>query len=629
MPPKDGTPSDKISTPKENGRYSLAGFLYQILGSAGEVIKLCEISQSQDEITGLVAVEQFGQDSAQFKKGILCCLTQYKYSTVGDSIPPSELREILEKFNASTKLAGESIKDVSYVLSTNRAWSHDSEALWKKRNDTTKPVKEKKSEIKARLKRSSKTPVNDLDALTAIYLKLETENAELDELRESLEAEASSFGVLQEEIASKIFDVIGLILSKSVEDAMSVIGRNEIDTALAGYPNPMKLMSEGSREVRKKEVRRFLMRVNSGTPTRQRSVLSKIRDEIIKRPVVILTGDGGCGKSIAIADIAMSYCEDENRVPGFVLIDDVANLAATKFIHSVAEWRNLGSSHDGHIWSKSIKRLSITANGRPVLLVCADGIDERHGIASLPSEADKFLGDLIFESQEQFSSGKPWDVGILLSCRTFDDLEVLGLSSLIENNPAFCEINLTEFLDEEIYELAEDISDTTISSRVKEHCRKTSPTSSTLSQTPISDNVFRLLRHPVLWGAFLRLDGVDQKRVLDGEPDSSDLLAARYIEWFRLKVAKRVQNLDQFACNIVLTTSARANNAQVGTGDYMQHWVKASVANGCVRNDAVSLFKEAKTAGMIEVVQMKGSTKWRWVHPWVQSYLERHDEESL
>jgi len=114
-----------MPTLRESGHYAIAGFLYQFIGSGVAAFDVYQGPPSDGEPTEVLLVERFGQDAVVLpvdgsdKKPRLI---QYKYSSRGNPIAPSELREILEAFLRSVRDQGRAIEGVAFELVTNRPY---------------------------------------------------------------------------------------------------------------------------------------------------------------------------------------------------------------------------------------------------------------------------------------------------------------------------------------------------------------------------------------------------------------------------------------------------------------------------------------------------------------------------
>ena len=109
------------------GRYSLAGYLYQLAGSVAEALKLLRSPELDDSSCAAeFALELYGQDAAHSEGAgpvKLLELIQYKFSTkpAENLIGEPDLIEILQAFRASRKAAlGDGYKVVQFRLVTNR-----------------------------------------------------------------------------------------------------------------------------------------------------------------------------------------------------------------------------------------------------------------------------------------------------------------------------------------------------------------------------------------------------------------------------------------------------------------------------------------------------------------------------
>jgi len=121
---------------KESGHYSIAGFVYQILGSGVEAFHICGKVANEAEPDTLLVLERFGQDAVekpQAGSDRAPRLIQYKYSSVGDKMNEGQFTDVIFAFVRIANNTNRPVNDVRYVLSTNRELT-DKAQVWREGN---------------------------------------------------------------------------------------------------------------------------------------------------------------------------------------------------------------------------------------------------------------------------------------------------------------------------------------------------------------------------------------------------------------------------------------------------------------------------------------------------------------
>src|ERR1035437_2527310 len=98
---KTATASISSAQPKDGGAWCLAGFLYQLLGSAAVSIAAAP-SNPEDLSANFIQIERHGQDAITGVGGAIR-LIQFKYSDRRKPIGPAELLKIERAFRRSEK----------------------------------------------------------------------------------------------------------------------------------------------------------------------------------------------------------------------------------------------------------------------------------------------------------------------------------------------------------------------------------------------------------------------------------------------------------------------------------------------------------------------------------------------
>jgi len=114
---------------QESGHYSIAGFFFQLLASANDALKLYCADTDPESLSAVFTVELFGQDGhISYPDSGRLRMIQYKYSSTGAPLEPSDLREILIAFKRSIEDAKVSPSSVDCYLTTNRPLSISAES---------------------------------------------------------------------------------------------------------------------------------------------------------------------------------------------------------------------------------------------------------------------------------------------------------------------------------------------------------------------------------------------------------------------------------------------------------------------------------------------------------------------
>jgi hypothetical protein len=504
-----------MTTLKESGHYAIAGFLYQLIGSGVAAFEICEGLQHDEEPSECLVLERFGQDAAVLPvdgSGKKPRLIQYKCSGKGETITPSTLREILHAFLTSARSLGISINQFAFELTTNRKYSPVSEA-W-----VTAKTKDG-SELENLIRKSSKADIADVPELAEVFRTLDCRMRTEAELHDELRNAGAGFGLSETEIKVGIDQLVGLLMRKAGGPGPRIIRREEVDRALAGYDNPYPLLSSTSIQLRRGDVAEYKRRETDGSPTMPRTVSRDIARAVFEHPVIVVVGDGGCGKSVAVSDAVTICLQDEKHPPGFGLIMPALNANAEATMDAVARWRNLAQQNDGQDFRRSISRLRRAFSNDPLLIVCIDAIDESEGKSRLPDNVQRFIYQLMDNAvNEHRLRGIPV-TSVILACRRIEEVQKFSRGFSLPMQPF--RIDVSVFDDDEITRLTDEL-DGSIRNRITEHFQLRDPqTRPSLSRTnrPVSANVLDIIRHPVIWRFFCESDVHTQHTCLDGRDD--------------------------------------------------------------------------------------------------------------
>jgi hypothetical protein len=135
------------------------------------------------------------------------------------------------------------------------------------------------------------------------------------------------------------------------------------------------------------------------------------------------------------------------------------------------------------------------------------------------------------------------------------------------------------------------------------------------------EEIVESLKHPVMWGALLELEGSVQASALQGDPQAVRELSRVFVSRFCRKALQRgrTAGLDQLKLETVVRAVAvqSANNGR--ERQLYMDWIEAAHGTGFVNHfEAKTLYAEAMSAGLI---LEDDPQHWRWRHSWVPSCL--------
>jgi len=376
----------------ESGRYSLAGFLYQIVGSGVEAFRIAKYEKDGED-NEILELEQLGQDlvgrSADDSDSIR--LIQFKYSSTNAIVNPSDLRTILQTFLTCVHEADKSVDSCTYELRTNRELHSDIDDWFHAKKDKDR------CKLHDAIKTTSRSgEVEDLDEICEIFERFDYQHLTNAGLKSALDESAAKLGMKEKETADGVNRLIGFLGQKSIEPGERRVSLTQIRSEFAGHPNAFELLSDESIKVRRKDIDNFQQEEASKSADAARALIikrTKTEDivlALLQYPVVVVHGDGGCGKSIAVADALMSCLQDRQQPPGFCFIGRAEAMKPSIVISKIAAWRNCSNHSDGANFSVAFGRLRAAYANSPVLVICFDGIDEKQG-ETLAEETLSFL----------------------------------------------------------------------------------------------------------------------------------------------------------------------------------------------------------------------------------------------
>lgn len=606
----------------ESGHYSIAGFFFQLLASADDALKLYLVEDDQNNPMAMFEIERLGQDAVAYPNKGRCRLIQYKYSSVGAELGPTDLRDILIAFKKSLDAGKLEANDVDLYLTTNRKLNSACEA-WR---NSTNP-KEFKSHLHDGVSEEgiAKLPYT---LLWPVFQRLVRRQLGPDDAISSIASLSRQYGMLKHEIEPGVQNVIALMVKTASLPGARSINRQKLIEALVQHPSPYRLNHKDSIDLQKQEVLSFRNAETQFTKTISRSISAQISSMTKSQPLVIVKGEGGVGKSVAMSDAAIINLGNPTLAPTFALILKAANLERSSVQSAVARWRNQPNNPDGNDLHQCLERLRGVSSFVPTVAVYVDGIDERGGLQSLSPDARGSLISLIQVANDSFRTQRSHNLSVVLSCRTEAELQGLGGGGFA---PASLPtpICVGEFDDDEVKALASDLhGDVNVTGRIKAHfaVRNMRPNSNPSSLPPVDPQRARLLSRPILWRFFSELCDVDRHAFLDGAPHALEVLARKYVSWFFCKVADRIGQLNRdMAMEAFQSVAARfIEGKNLTPATYKGDWTQPLREIGCAVIYHRQLFEEGVSAGVF-VKEDTENQIWQWKHDWLRDSFAKGD----
>ena len=619
----------------EGARNALAGYLFQLIGSAA--LRVRQVADADDAWAELLAVvgagtlraEEFGEDVVVRPDELSGCgmaVIQFKYSGNADrAIERSEFIEILVRLDAARREAAAGGEEVDrYVLISNRGLHASSQELYSQRNALEPP-----SPLRLRSSPTNKTRLRpflgDADAAArawhAILQKLLVLQATSEGQIERVRAFARRYGVLNSELGSAINTLAGALVLETASAPSVKITRESLKKNLVGDPRAaiLELGSEGTPHLAELCRQRLDERLHLDHPVDSarrvpRQVLKDIRDELAQHPVVFVRGGGGCGKSLAVGMYLESICGQQ-----VVWSASARDATERHIVDSITLLRLPDGENFGRDRSLEEFRARLaTANpGAEVLwTIDLDGVDEAQ-------DRRTELTELIRRCwNEGRHDGSP--ASLLVSCRAASPTEMLIQVSafLGAMEPARVldrvgVVNVDEFSDDELADAAA-LCDGPPEERILRALRADTGLGVTPDlgeATQVREDVLESLHHPVVWGHYSDLDESRRSGVLDGDPASLGELASRVLDRFFLSCRNRRLWSDPRHLRDALTSVARVAGARLSHPVEQFEDLGAPVLGG---TESSLLYAECESYGL---VGREKKTYWRWRHQFLVDCL--------
>lgn len=645
----------------DGARNALGGYLFQIIAGAGLAARAHEVSDdNREELLYSLIIEArnarvlhevHGEDLVlRREEAADNCGTavQFKFSKHGaaEAITPSELREILRAFHRCSEAASAEFPVTGFVLVTNRDL-----------NDAVRQQHEQRTTAFDDHKRSNRDWLN----------VPEGQKKEIEEKFGSVEAAARAWyavfqnlsiyprigadywlRTLREYVAARgLYDEeFDPALSRLVGDAFRTtlegpaeFSQSWLNRCLLGTPGARSLRlsapdDDSARLIAADAARLWLTNSLGVTELAlvRRDYLGALGDQLAQRPIVLVLGGGGCGKSTLAAHFLL-----ESAPSRFVAVLSARDLRNPWLGHAFNTWLDPASGrHLQPHTSDEVPRRLRHANPNspsPILLVDIDGLDER---GDLSREDIRELVTLCRDLRD----GGVSDMAIILTSRATAPAADRARRSLLADllsvdypgdvEGQFGVVLIDDFTEAEFTGVLQHVH-VSVRSRLQLTMATMGGTLSDMSAaestslpnaTPVIPDLVASLRHPVLWGVFSRLPVEDQHQVLDGVAAGLNRLAEMFIERFCLKANRRRPTLQGERVRRALIRIARNFPPRQAVASRQANWVMHA-ARLVTEDEAGFLFEEAASYGMIREEE---PGRWTWRHRFLRASLAAQEK---
>jgi hypothetical protein len=651
----------------DGARNALLGFLYQLLGTAS--VRVREVAPSNDGWADLIArvgnavirCEEFGQDAtarpvAFPNDGVVAI--QFKYSGEGNAIERGELLDILFAFDRSRRdAAAEGVAIDRFCLVTNRTMDANAQQVVDQSRNSPEPP----GALRLRRTRSGQpiaenvrrlAPYNDdpdaaASALHAILREFDvlpcaTFESDLCRLR----AFAARYGVLNQEWNDRLNALIGAFVRETGEGRVIEVTREWLKRHLVGNADAANIQFDSSHQphisvaCRKRldDLVAIQHRIPQGCFV-PRDTQQAIRDQLALHPIVFVYGDGGCGKSLAVAEYLRAVCDRQ-----LVWSEPADTASEMGIVEAINRLRMPGfcTGNADSSLSAIRERLQVAnQHARPTWTINLDGIDET------PNRRTE-IRHLINQCWAQGSSENS-PASLIVTCRSSeaDQRARIHLASEWIGTPepdlvtGVGFVSVGEFLDQDLAHAAELLNGVSgqrildalnfnandgkysgppgrasIAFDFPSALGAESRLSDRRSDTePIAAEILQALRHPVVWGGFASLSENERIGILDGDQASLGRLADLFVKRFIIRCRARKKWSDCSLLEKALCTASRSITKSPPFSP--QDW-ESACCQFLSTAEARDLYSEGLTYGL---VRRESGPGWRWGHRFVIDYL--------
>lgn len=601
-----------MANQSNGGRWALGGYLYQLIGQLSLTVTPigeCLFQDGQTEARFLVdsrgvelesQAEAFGQDAA-YIAGEQVALVQFKYSSINSTIYDGEIEGIIDGLvDAARRM--DNFQVATCALVTNRDLSSSAQERW-----------------------------DAAQREHAGQLELVLTRMELEAAKHTLDTFGKKYGALWDERVAGLDQLLGRTFRQLGEGAIGeALTASDFIEAFTGMRNARPLNLSAIAQQAGQDLRRFgndnfYADQWRGTGV-QRELYQDLHRATQEHALVIVSGPGGCGKSMLIWQLLTELTAREQgactaklaRTPDSILVPVKVN-----------EWRGIPVGRGvSDTPEKAIERILVANEdkGKPILYLGLDGIDEQEYREAVRHETAELI-EWFYLKERSLGDGPP-SATLLVSCRQYDEVsrDWLGLAPGREASD-LGHIRLDEFSKAE-FEEAIKMGVPSVYEEMLEAgaLRVVWPQAQDFKQADYSGEPIRpqargdgldravmdMLRHPTMWQALLRLEEEAREQAFRGEELAVARLVENFLEWFRHKLHLRdrgLRDLDSESLRRVLRSIATESRASTNHSRDLG-WIRPACATDLVNeSEARDLYREARSVGaIVESERMQ----WRW-----------------
>ncbi|MCL5952222.1 MAG: hypothetical protein M1132_10965 [Chloroflexi bacterium] len=602
---------------QDGGRWALAGFLYQLVGTLSVAVPIGAASNvpitDLKNIDLLLSIrnmgtpirihpEQLGQD-AVFTSGDECVIAQFKYSADANStISRNELKEIIKKLKSAARQAKAQGQIVTACcLVTNRRFTtrgRSSQKLW----DTT----------------------TQQTHSYAFRYKL----ASTAEWAERLRSFARSYGAIDSEIETRTNELVGSLIKQIGETQGDVVVTlDDFVRVYTGSPHSRRLTIEVTATLSRRRMDQFnqgISAIQHGNILIERDVFQQISRASKERALIVLYGPGGSGKSVALLQMMKEVLDQHSSC---CTIEFARNIPSNWVVDVVGEWRSQSGAINNDTPEVAIQRLvNANPNRKPVLWLGMDGLDEGIELVDQKIYVQKLIR-WFWDMETRLPQGSPPLATLIVTCRKESDFK-----RLMDFGPGYSgsypeAIRVAEFTPDEL-----EIAERTVFPDFKLHLPSLGQSPNYASPMPLGSSTpysavtlidpeaARALKHPAMWHALMTLETGVQRKALIGEAEALRDWGGKFVQWFQHKARLHISQpvLDTQSLLRVLGVIAQ-HCGSVQPLRMVDNWINPATQTGIVTGAiAEMLYKEALSSGMVEEDAISYS---RWRHRPVLDYL--------
>jgi hypothetical protein len=638
---------------RSSGKWSIAGFVYQMVGLGGLVALAHDVpTDGDDDVALLVRVLPGlrGEHEGEDRDGVLlwalptgenaATVVQFKHSgiTPPKKIYRGEFVEIVDRLIQTSLPSGSPDYPVTkYALVTNRPLSDELDAC-------LEPAGHRLRTWCTGCDLEESLETERLAALSNMAFI----SGSVTDWEDALHRFARRRGCFDDEIEAGVDRLIGYIARSTAASPDPVtITEVVLLQAVTGSGQVRLLMPDTATRPEERMFTSFRddrARTRGAVVRREKDV--ELWAQVGTHPVVLVTGRGGSGKTVALWNSASHEADNQAGSGGFADVRYAPEVSDHWVQDLVRKWRETEPAQlpRDESATNSIGRL-VVANpdlDRPVLHLGVDGMD-----VYLPTQSRNAIRDLIrslVQLHESSSERQAPPCTLVMTCRTKNELDRVLFLGRGYDSPDFEGIAQVEFGDFEPEFLAYGVLDTAeangidreIAGRLSSALFRLSSTDATqvLSEPlgssgaaagggdqDVPEHVLSALRHPAMWRAFLDPDVREvHQAILNGDQGGLSRLAKVFVRRFEHQTEERMGDklIRTGMVQDVLQSVALWMAQKPATVVKRNQWTQAAAGLSDVSPVvSVKLRDEAESFGVLT----RAGDAWTWRHSFVGEYL--------